>query len=84
MTPYISFLTLPHLQVQDGRGRAEDCLQHAAPDPGDAQPHQRQAHQRHGQPRQVRGKLPQSFKMTSDQVNYACSIPECPPESSRQ
>ena len=50
----ISLLTLPHLQVQDGRGRAEDSLQHAAPDPGDAQPHQRQAHQRHGQPRQVR------------------------------
>ena len=50
----ISFLTLPHPQVQDGRGRAEDCLQHAAPDPGDAQPHQRQAHQRHGQPRQVK------------------------------
>ena len=53
----ITFLTLPHLQVQDGRGRAEDCLQHPAPDPGDAQPHQRQAHQRHGQSRQVRGKL---------------------------
>ena len=54
-------MTQSFLQVQDRRGRAQDCLQYAAPDPGDAQPHQRQAHQRHGQSRQVRGEADNAF-----------------------